>query len=251
MQAPEHKAGSAADEPTGHPLDRPVWASLLSHHASFSEGGALARRFTPEVHVFASARDESAAALASLAALVRPGERVYLMQVPPIELPKGLVAVKQALGVQMVAKRPIEAPAAHAAAGCACVALGEADAAAMLALARLTEPGPFMPRTHTMGAFFGVKDESGSLLAMAGERLRLPGYTEVSGVCTHPGARGLGHARRLSMAVAAGIQRRGDTPFLHAWESNAAAIALYASLGFELRARVHVAVLERAQAGIA
>jgi predicted GNAT family acetyltransferase len=96
-----------------------------------------------------------------------------------------------------------------------------------------------------MGTFIGVR-EQGQLAAMAGERFRMPGFTEVSGVCTHPGHRGRGLAKRLSAAVAASIQARGDQPFLHAWKTNTAAIALYESLGFVLRAEVNVALLERA-----
>ena len=122
--------------------------------------------------------------------------------------------------------------------------LGDADAADMLALARLTEPGPFLERTHTMGRFLGIRIE-GRLAAMAGERMRFPGYTEVSGVCTHPDFRGRGLARRLSAAAAVAIEARGERPFLHAWRSNRSAIALYESLGFELRAEVNVAVLDR------
>jgi predicted GNAT family acetyltransferase len=80
---------------------------------------------------------------------------------------------------------------------------------------------------------------------MAGERMRFPGYTEVSGVCTHPDFRGRGFARRLSATVAARIEARGEQPFLHAWKSNHAAISLYESLGFDLRAEVNIAVLER------
>ena len=114
----------------------------------------------------------------------------------------------------------------------------------MLALAKLTEPGPFLSRTYAMGNFIGVRI-SGRLAAMAGERFRMPGYTEVSGVCTHPDFRGRGLARMLSALVAAGIEARGDVAFLHAWTSNAAAISLYESLGFELRTEVEVAIIAR------
>jgi len=113
----------------------------------------------------------------------------------------------------------------------------------MLALATLTEPGPFLSRTHTMGSFLGIRVR-GQLVAMAGERMRFPGYTEVSGVCTHPEFRGRGFARRLSAAVVAGIRVRGDQ-FLHAWQVNSSAISLYEGLGFKVRTEVNVAVLER------
>uniref|UniRef100_UPI0013D05BE5 GNAT family N-acetyltransferase n=1 Tax=Acinetobacter baumannii TaxID=470 RepID=UPI0013D05BE5 len=74
--------------------------------------------------------------------------------------------------------------------------LGDAGAAQMLALATLTEPGPFFARPHRLGRFIGVRHE-GRLIAMAGERMRTPGFTEVSGVCTHPDFRGAGLAGKL------------------------------------------------------
>lgn len=223
-------------------LDRPVWESLASRHASLSEGGALAKRYQRDVNLFASARDDSADALDALAALVKPDEHVYVLQVPEIAVPSALRATKTALGVQMVATRSIDTETAGD-----IIMLGDADAPEMLALAQLTQPGPFLARTHVMGAFRGIRID-GRLAAMAGERMRVPGHTELSGVCTHPDFRGHGFARRLSAIVAAAIQARGETPFLHAWKDNHPAIALYEKLGFRLRAEVNVAVLERAHA---
>jgi predicted GNAT family acetyltransferase len=221
-------------------LDRPVWASLTTSHSHFSFGSPLARRYAREVNLFASARDDTEPALAALAVLVEPGEQVYVLQVPKIAVPPGLIALKEAMGVQMVARRSFEVLAGRE----EILKLEDADTPEMLALAKLTEPGPFLARTHHMGRFIGIRID-GRLAAMAGERFRFPGYTEVSGVCTHPDFRGRGLARRLSATVAAGIEARGERPFLHAWKSNRAAISLYESLGFELRSEVNVAVLEQ------
>ncbi len=222
-----------------HELDRPVWASLTTVHAPLSEGDERARRFVRDVNLFASTRDDGAEAQAALAALVRPGERIYLLQVPAVVVPSQLRALKVASGVQMVATRPLTDEREQDV-----VLLTDADGPEMLALATLTEPGPFLARTHHMGRFLGIRSE-GRLVAMAGERMRFPGFTEVSGVCTHPDFRGKGLARRLSAAVVAAIQRRGERAFLHAWATNAAAITLYRGLGFEVRAEVNVAVLAR------
>lgn len=197
-------------------LDRPVWASL-THAPHLAEGGDLAKRFRRDVNLFASARDDAFASLAALRGLVLEGESVYVLQAPAICIPDGLVSVRAAQGVQMIATRPI-VPQAGA---CAFVELGDADAVEMLALAQLTEPGPFLARTHTMGRFIGVRI-GGRLAAMAGERMRFPGFTEVSGVCTHPDFRGQGLARRLSSVVASAIQQRGEQPFLHAWSATSA-----------------------------
>lgn len=219
-------------------LDRPVWASLTTFHRALSEGDASARRFQRDVNLFASARDDGEEAQMGFAKLVSPGEHVYLLQVPAIAVPPGLRATRTAKGVQMVATRPLAVEADGE-----IEFLTDADAPEMLALATLTEPGPFLSRTHHMGRFIGIRHE-GRLAAMAGERMRFPGFTEVSGVCTHPDFRGKGFARRLSAAVTSAIQARGEIAFLHAWATNAPAIALYQTLGFELRSEVNVAVLE-------
>lgn len=223
-----------------HPLDRPAWASLVSFHQPLALGTALARRYARDVNVFAAVGTEDEDALAALAALVAPGEQVYVAQATPIRVPPELVALKQALCVQMLAAGPV----ADAADTADMVPLGAVDAAEMLALAELTEPGPFRLGTWRMGQFFGIRIDD-RLAAMAGERFHCPGFAEVSGVCTHPDFRGRGLASRLSRHVAARIAARGEVAFLHAWQDHADAIHLYQRLGFAWRSDVNVAVLAR------
>jgi predicted GNAT family acetyltransferase len=239
-------------------LDRPVWASLTTHHADIAlrdaHGGALARRYPRDVNLFASACDDSEFALRALADLIAPGHPVYVLQAPPIVLPPGCHSTRGGRGVQMLSTRDLRGDGArefergdlehHDLEHHDIRPLGDADAPEMVALAQLTQPGPFLARTHTMGRFLGVRID-GRLAAMAGERMRFPGHTEVSGVCVHPDFRGRGLARRLSTVVAARIQARGDRPFLHAWADNRAAIALYETLGFVLRCEVEAKILER------
>jgi predicted GNAT family acetyltransferase len=126
----------------------------------------------------------------------------------------------------------------------AIVDLTEADAPQMLALATQTRPGPFFSRTHQLGDFVGVKID-GRLMAMAGERMKSEGFTEVSGVCTDPDCRGRGYAGALMRVVANRILARGETPFLHSYAHNTGAIALYETLGFVLRREMTMTVLER------
>ncbi|WP_093315388.1 GNAT family N-acetyltransferase [Sphingomonas jatrophae] len=221
-----------------HPLDRPIWHALATHQAHLAIGGEAARRYHPDYAMFAAAADRGAAATAALAALIAPGDAVILIEREMPALPPGLAATTRA-GVQMVAE-PVTAPD-----GDDIVPLGDADAAEMLALATLTAPGPFFARTHQLGRFVGVRDAGGRLLAMAGERLHLPGWREVSGVCTHPDARGQGLAARLTLAVAARILRDRETPFLTSYADNARAIALYEALGFRRRCDLAVVRLER------
>ncbi len=223
-----------------HDLDRPVWASLTTYHASLSEGGTLAKRYIRGVNLFISACDDTDLAAEAMTSLVEPNERAFVLQVPHIVTPPQLHVASAGTGVQMLSVRDLSGETGDD----ELLNLSDSDAPEMLALATLTQPGPFLARTHVMGEFLGIRID-GRLVAMAGERMRVPGYTEVSGVCTHPDFTGRGFAARLSTAVTAAIQMRGDQPFLHAWKTNVRAISLYERLGFEHRTDVNVAVLER------
>ncbi len=113
----------------------------------------------------------------------------------------------------------------------------------MLALVELTQPGPFRPRTIELGHYFGIF-EDGALVAMAGERLQTPEFTEVSAVCTHPSARGRGLAAALSHRVATGILARGQTPILHVALTNVGARRVYERLGFVVRRELEFVAVE-------
>lgn len=224
-----------------HPLDRAVWSALSGRqsHLAITRGGA--RRYDPAYGVFAAVKDRSPASLADLGALVAAHGDVALLETdPPTDAP-GVSVVSQDLGVQVIAERLTPAPGPS----CEMIPLTDADGLEMLALATLTEPGPFFERTHQLGDFFGVKID-GKLVAMAGERMSLEGFTEVSGVCTHPDHRGRGYAGALMRLVAGRILARGETPFLHAYASNRGAIALYEGLGFALRCELLMTRLTRA-----
>lgn len=227
---------------SGHVLDRPVWNALSTRQAELALGGEHARRFVPSIGPLAGTRDDAPESLAELAELVPPDAPLLLLQADPIALPPQLHATTTADGVQMVA-HDLSRGAATAR-DTRIERLDERDFPEMLALATLTKPGPFAARTPSLGAFWGVRD-AGVLVAMAGERMRHDGFTEVSGVCTHPSARGRGLARELSALVAARILERGETPYLHAYAANTAAIRLYESLGFRLRCMMHVAAVVR------
>ena len=221
-----------------HPLDRPIWASLTTRQASLARGDAHALRFDPDYAMFAAAADDSDEAMAALAALVATNGDTALVEADPAHTPLGVTVASQTLCHQMIAHAltPGEDPRFEI------VPLGEDDAPQMFELATLTRPGPYFARTHRLGDFVGVK-EDGRLIAMAGERMRPTGFTEVSGVCTHPDARGRGYAAALMRLVAARILARGETPFLHAYATNTGAIGLYETLGFALRREVTMTVL--------
>lgn len=223
-----------------HPLDRPVWNALATRQASLGLGDARARRFRPAINLFAAAADPSPANLAALADLV-PVEAA-MVEAGAFPVPPGLRVERGAMLDQMVATESQRPPE-----GFAPLVLGDADGAEMLELATLTAPGPFYAETHRMGHFIGVR-EAGQLVAMAGERLKLPGFIEVTAVCTHSDFRGRGYAKRLIQHQLARIQAQGEAGFLHSYPDNAGAIALYKSLGFRLRAKMGLKFLVRKSA---
>lgn len=223
----------------GHPLDRAVWNALTTRQARFALGDARALRFEPPIGLFAAAADGSAASLEALAALCPPGEGLALLEIDERPAPPGMAVIERGVCWQMVAEAITATEAAFA-----ITPLTEDDAPAMLALATLTKPGPFFARTHQLGGFIGVRRD-GALAAMAGERMKLPGFSEVSGVCTHPDHRGRGYAAALTARVAARILARGETPFLHVFADNAGAIAVYQTLGFRLRRAMALTVVGR------
>lgn len=214
---------------TSHPLDRPIWHALTSRQAHLAEGDGRALRFGADYGLFAASCDLERDNLSALPALIPQGGVIGLVEtvaIPPLpgttEIMRG--DVHQMMAEEIVVKDP----------RFDVVALGDADADEMLALATLTEPGPFFRRTHQLGDFIGVRQQ-GKLVAMAGERLKLDGFTEVSGVCTHPDWRGRGYAAGLTGIAAQRIVARGETPFLHVYAEKADAIALYNRLGFRFR----------------
>lgn len=223
-----------------HPLDKLAWTALTTRQAHLSEGGALARRFQSDIGPFAACKDVSDAAVEALADLIPACGDISLLEPAPPAPPPGVALAMSAAGLQMVWKTFSAEQR-----GFDIEPLGDSDAAEMLELALLTKPGPFRARTNTLGRFVGIRD-NGKLVAMAGERLQIDGFIEISGVCTHPDYRGRGYGAALMRAVGARIKADGETPFLHTYANNTGAIALYRSLGFETRCEVTHAVWKRA-----
>jgi ribosomal protein S18 acetylase RimI-like enzyme len=222
-------------------LDRPVWSMLTTRQHLLARGDVRAWRIDPRYGPFAAARDKGEAAQAALAALVAPGEQLWLVEGEEWPVPPGLQLVRTAPVLQMVAEQPMPLQPGDE----ETVLLRAGDAGEMAELALATEPGPWRVKTRDYGAFYGIRRD-GRLAAMAGARmLPGPGLAEVSGVCTWPEYRGQGLAARLIRRVMSGFTARGQTPFLHSYAGNAKAIGLYESLGFVPRRAMVVTVLER------
>lgn len=222
--------------------DTVFWSARTAHVAlSTRRGGAVL--FDPEVSPFAGlAPGADDADWADLAALAGPGADVLLAG-DPFHPPRGWRVVHRVPGVQLVAETLASAPEPEA------VPLAAPDVPEILDLIERTEPGPFQQRTLQMGHYLGIRID-GQLVAMAGERMRPPGWTEISAVCTDPQYRGRGLAARLVRAIAHGIEQRGEIPMLHTGAQNHTAIALYERLGFRLRRTLQFQLLRTPNAGV-
>jgi ribosomal protein S18 acetylase RimI-like enzyme len=216
------------------------WHALHTEQKHLGILGQCACRYDPAVAPFAALADHSEEALSELATLLIPDETVYVFS--DVALRCSSLATGEPLRcLQMIAPGPA-AEVVGSSAGPQIVPLGPADADEMVALTNLAYPGFFRRRTHEMGCYFGVRIE-GTLVAMAGERMALPGHHEISGVCTHPSHTGRGYAARLISRVMQENAAAGLTSFLHVAAGNTRAIELYERLGFVTRREITLQAL--------
>jgi ribosomal protein S18 acetylase RimI-like enzyme len=225
-----------------HPLDNVIWQALTTRQTEFAQSFDQARRFQPEVTSLFAFLEPTERGYQSLAALTGPAGTAALFLETPYQPRPGWTHVGGAPILGMVCETSSPAPAAEP--DPAFTELGRADVPEMVELATLTKPGPFGTRTHELGNYVGIR-HGGKLIAMAGERMKVPGYAEVSAVCTHPEHNGKGYARILMSEVMHRIRTRGEIPFLHVREDNVRAIAIYERLGFSKRVLLHYAVLRK------
>jgi ribosomal protein S18 acetylase RimI-like enzyme len=223
LAAPRQRKTAPVDE-SG--LDEAVWNSLTGPHSHLAQSLGGATRYPVDVSPFAAVSPTGDLSVwDDLAALVGTGGTAVVIDPTP---PQDWETVLTIDGFQMVdvslsaEDHPEVEP------------LVTQDVSEMLDLVARTRPGPFMQRTIELGTYLGIR-RNGRLVAMAGQRLRLDGWTEISAVCTDPSCRAQGLGSILVRAVAAEIRKRGDIPFLHVAEGNVGAIRLYESLGFEIR----------------
>jgi predicted GNAT family acetyltransferase len=224
-------------------LNNPIWNSLITRHASLAIGAdvghGLARRYPADIGPLSALREVTPAAFEDLAAIVPKGEvaALFLESVPVI--PTGWELVREATIVQMVCS----AVPARVSIDADMLSMHPDDFPEMVVLATLTVPGPFRARTAELGEYLGIRVH-GRLAAMAGERLSLVGFTEISAVCTHPDFRGRGYAKALVSEVARKIHGDGRVPFLTSFEGNTGAIHVYEQVGFVIRRAIHLVIVK-------
>jgi predicted GNAT family acetyltransferase len=223
---------------TAHPLDNPIWSALTTRHASLAVMQQSAGRYPPQIVPFAGVSTADASTLEQLELLVNGGESVYFVGVAP-EFGRGwsvetAIEIPQLMCTSSTTVRTGPEP----------VVLTEAHRADMLALTALVFPGFFRARTVEMGRYIGIY-HGRVLAAMAGERMYLDGYREISAVCTHPEFLGRGYAQRLVAILTNAVLEQGLTPFLHVHWDNSRAMSLYEHLGFRVRREVGLWLVTR------
>jgi ribosomal protein S18 acetylase RimI-like enzyme len=205
----------------------PVWHALQTRHRHFAIRAGEACRYPADVSPFAAVATPTTGALRQLHSLLSPGESLWL-EGGTFPFPPELIVEERTECLHMVLPEDAEPPdPAHT-----LVQLSSADAAEMVALTDIAFPGFFRPRTHEMGAYYGVRAAGGELIGMAGERLMPEGYPEISGVCTHPLHRGQGLATSLIGRLARDHRRDGLVSWLHVNVENHGAQELYRRIGF-------------------
>jgi len=221
-------------------LDNPFWSSLTTRHAHFALGGALARRYPADISPIAGLAAPEPANITALETVVDVGDDMATVARSTPKLPPHWEILYESRVTQMIRsdQPPLPEDAVDAS------ILGPADVPEMLALVELTKPGPFRPRTIELGTYVGLR-QSGHLVAMAGERLWIDDFREVSAVCTHPDVQGRGYARALIARVVNAMTRAGQTPMLHVESANKRAIDLYLALGFVRRSELSLLYAKR------
>jgi GNAT superfamily N-acetyltransferase len=224
------------------PLLDPAWNALETAHARFAVGGARARRYPAEVVPFAAVADDGEESLAELAELLAPDEHVYLFGPQPVAT-NGIDVGPPLHCHQMLG--PSRPPIDPGGDGIQILRMTSEDAGAMVALTTLAFPGFFRERTQEMGTYCGIRVD-GELVAMAGERLCLPGLREISAVVTRPGHTGKGYAHKLMTYLLREHATAGFRSFLHVNVRNSRAIALYERMGFKAASSIALWPVSRA-----
>jgi len=225
-----------------HVLDNPAWNALISGNKHLARGNNHVGYFDAEVSPFVAFEDHSVACFEELCTHIVHQNPVIYISLCEIEIPEIWKVVRIIRGFQMVCdvEREPTVPAVNL------QPLVGRNVPQMLALTRLTNPGPFAERTIEFGHYEGIFDGD-TLAAMAGQRLHAFNYAEISAVCTHPDYLGRGYARQLLHYQVQRIKDAGGIPYLHVRHDNDRAVKVYEDLGFYTRTGVYFYVLAKSE----
>jgi len=219
-------------------LDNPAWHSLTETHARFALGNATLKRYDPGIVLFAGFNVEEKNATVQFDKVFNAGDSFFLFDYFP-SLPHNYKIETVIQCLQMVCERPVQQAITEQ-----LVQLQQKDREEMYTLVSTVFPGYYLPDTPLMGDYFGIF-KKGKLVAMAGERLRMNGLTEISAVVTHPDHQGRKHAQQLISLLDDKNLQAGNIPFLHTGAENERAIGIYELLGYTKRRMIPVTKIKR------
>lgn len=223
-----------------HPLDNPVWNALSSGNKHLAKGTDRAKIFDPEVSPFAAVIGNSPENLLELHGLIDNDRLVFLWASKLLSVPQQWKVIACIPGFQMV----YEKETVNAIDRTRIMPLSAKHIPEMLALTKLTKPGPFGTKTIGFGNYEGIF-ENGNLVAMTGRRFHCFDHIEISAVCTHPDQLGKGYAKQLLLSQLGHILNESAKPYLHVKGDNERAIHVYESLGFTVRMPVYFYILQK------
>ncbi|HZU52705.1 MAG TPA: GNAT family N-acetyltransferase [Holophagaceae bacterium] len=220
-------------------LDNLFWHTFTGPQAHLATGTARAKRYLRGFSPMLGFPDQAHPDFTGVEAFFDPGERFYTDGWSCL-VPEGWQLEMESTMFKMIwdGGLPEDDAAPEA------LPLGPEHVDQAVALAELTKPGPFGPRTIELGEYFGCF-EGGRLVAMAGERLHAGSLREISGVCTHPDFQGRGLAKRLMLKLIRRQLQRGETPCLHVASGNTGAHGLYLRMGFKDHKESAVRIVSR------
>ena len=211
-------------------LDNPVWHAFQTVQGSLSLGTDTVKKYLPNVLQIIGFKNPELTDLTAIEPWVNVDEKFFVVgDMPP--LTDNWKYLKSLECVQMICS---ELTHLKFRSNELIVELLDSDIGEMLDLINQVQPGYFHQKTPKLGSYYGIK-QGGKLIAMAGERLRMTGLTEISAVVTHPDYTGKGFAQQLVAHVAGKNLEIGSTPFLHFVSSNTRARSVYELLGFKIR----------------
>lgn len=222
-----------------HILDNPIFNALATGNQHLSNGNTQIKYFSKEVAPFVGLKNNSAENFQALYELLPQEGPFVFVSVEETQPPSPWQVLAAIPGYQMIYNGddlPVDESSL--------IRLTDEHIPQMLELTSLTNPGPFAQRAIDFGHYMGVF-EGDKLAAMAGQRMNPLPYAEISAVCTHPDYTGKGYARQLMAYHINRIKAEGNIPFLHVRADNDRAIAVYKSLGFEIRSAVYFNIIKK------